>query len=232
MNELIVPKPPRSKARALITAGVIFASVFVIVLVLFNLPAATSAVTYTATHSQEKDAQQLTDQYRSLYGYDAHPELSYVATQPTVAPSTAPAANNQNQDIQISIPKLNITAPVLQVPSATDEDILAALKNGVVLFPGSAMPGQGQAVIVGHSSSLPPWTKYSAIFAQLGSLAPDDLIHLTSQGHEYIYRVSAVRRGSVQDILNSGMTGDLILSTCWPVGTDTNRVAVSAVRIQ
>jgi len=137
------------------------------------------------------------------------------------------------EQLKLSVPKLSINAPVIAVLRENDDDIFAALKKGVVLFPGSAMPGQsGQSVIIGHSSSLPPWTKYSAIFAKLGAMAPDDLIYLTYQGREHIYRVTTVRRGSVQQILDSGMTGDLILSTCWPVGTDTNRVAVAAVRIR
>ena len=207
----------------MIMAGIIFGVVFVLVLVLFNLPAATSVVSYSMTHSEEKDNQALTDQYRALYGYASHPELSYLA-------QTGQAGQEQ---LKLSVPKLSINAPVIAVLRENDDDIFAALKKGVVLFPGSAMPGQsGQSVIIGHSASLPPWTKYSAIFAKLGAMAPDDLIYLTYQGREHIYRVTTVRRGSVQQILDSGMTGDLILSTCWPVGTDTNRVAVAAVRIK
>ena len=165
----------------------------------------------------------MTDQYLALYGYAAHPESNDV-----VSPDS-----DQTGSMELSVQKISVTAPVLSVPSENDADIFAALKKGVVIYPGSTMPGQtGTTVIIGHSSSLPPWTKYSAIFANLDALEPDDLVHLTFQGKKYIYRVTTVRRGSVQDILNSGMTGDLILSTCWPVGTDTNRVAVAAVRVQ
>jgi LPXTG-site transpeptidase (sortase) family protein len=224
---LTIPKPPAKwTARSIVIPAAIFIGVFALILVVFNWPATSKAVTYTATHSEEKDNQQLTDQYRALYGFESHPELS-------VAPAQNSASTPQTGDVQLSIPKLNLKAPVLSVTSTDDTLIMNTLKKGVVIYPGSVMPGQsGQTVIIGHSSSLPPWTEYSAVFAKLGSLAPDDLIYLTVGGNEYIYRVSTVRRGSVQDILNSGITGDLILSTCWPVGTDTNRVAVSAVRIK
>ncbi len=233
---LTIPKPPtRLTPRLLVIPAIIFAAVFGVILLLLNLPATTKSVNYAVTHSDEKDNQQLTDQYRALYGYENQPEPKdgAMAVAPVPVASSSPAAQANTNNFTLSMPKLAVSAPVLSVPSGTDADILAALKNGVVLYPGAAYPGQsGTTVIIGHSSSLPPWTKYSAIFAKLGSLAPDDLVYLTFEGKEYIYRVSAVRRGSVQDILNSGMTGDLILSTCWPVGTDTNRVAVSAVLVQ
>jgi len=225
---LTIPKPPTLptggwSVRSLVIPAIIFGCVFAFILLLLNLPATTELVTYSVTHTEEKDNQQLTDQYRALYGYAAHPESNDV-----VSPDS-----DQTGSMELSVQKISVTAPVLSVPSENDADIFAALKKGVVIYPGSTMPGQtGTTVIIGHSSSLPPWTKYSAIFANLDALEPDDLVHLTFQGKKYIYRVTTVRRGSVQDILNSGMTGDLILSTCWPVGTDTNRVAVAAVRVQ
>ncbi len=232
---LTIPKPPtKLNARMLVIPVVIFAAVFGLILVLLNLPATTKSVNYAVTHTDDKDNQQLTEQYRSLYGYQNHPELNGGALAATPAPASTNTAAAQNTgSFSLSVPKLAISAPVLTVPTGTDADILASLKKGVVLYPGAAYPGDsGTTVIIGHSSSLPPWTQYSAIFAKLGSLAPDDLIYLTFDGKEYIYRVSGVRRGSVQDILNSGMTGDLILSTCWPVGTDTNRVAVSGMLVK
>lgn len=233
---LTIPKPSsRRNLRDYIMPAIIFASVFLVGLLILNLPAITKAVTYSTTHSEEKDNQALTEQYRALYGYNTQPELGFNSLMDSSTETGTYAQINQTsqEELTLSVPKLNLTAPVISVPSGTDTDIFAALKNGVVIFPGSSLPGQnGQTVIIGHSSSLPPWTKYSAIFANLNEMVSDDLIHLTLNGQEYIYRVSAVRRGSVDEILSSGMTGDLILSTCWPVGSDTNRVAVSAIRIK
>jgi LPXTG-site transpeptidase (sortase) family protein len=209
--------------RTLVISAVVFSCVFGLVILLFNLPAVIKNITYSTTHTEEKDNQQLTDQYRALYGYASHPELSITSLYGT---------GTADEQIELSVPKLDVKAPVLLVPSGTDADILTALKKGVVIFPGSVLPGQtGTTVIIGHSSTLPPWTKYSAVFAKLGALAQNDLIYLTVQGRTYTYRVTTVRHGSVQSILNSGMTGDLILSTCWPAGTDINRVAVAAVRV-
>ncbi len=224
-DQLIVPKPPKRfswKPVAILAA--IFVGGFFLVNLILNWPATSAAITYPLTHSEDSDNQKLTDEYRALYGYEEHPESN------VLTPSPSPRVQ---EDFTLSIPKLNLSTPVQHVKSSADEDILAALKTGTVVFPGSVEPGEsGTTVIVGHSSSLPPWTKYSAVFAGIANLKADDLIYISAGGKQYAYRVTQVKKGSVTEILDSGLTGDLVLSTCWPVGTDTNRVAVAAIRIQ
>ncbi|HVZ10970.1 MAG TPA: sortase [Candidatus Paceibacterota bacterium] len=234
---LTVPKLARAAKRSLVWLILVFIGVFGAVLLLFNLPAIIDSISYALTHSEDSDNEKLTEQYRALYGYASHPDLDYLSQQ-TPQPSLAPAQPDSSappvseSGTTLSIPKLDLSAPVLQVPSGLDADILAALKNGVVQFPGSANPGQqGMTVIVGHSSSTLPWTAYSAIFSQLDKLTTNDLIYITYNNRQYAYRVVAKRKGSAQEILDSGIAGDLLLSTCWPVGTDRNRIAVAAVRV-
>lgn len=231
---LQAPKPPkRTSLKSLVG---IFVTAFVILLVLLNLPTLVKAITYPFTHSPESDNEQLTQQYRDIYGYEKHPELlaAVEASTATVSPSIFPIVPvEQAFSAEISIPKINVSAPILQVANSSDATILAALKNGVVLYPGSSNPGQpGTSVIIGHSSSDLPWTKYSSVFSLLDRLQPNDLIYVTTNGVQHTYRVRTIQKGSAQQLVNSGLAGDLIVSTCWPIGTDQNRIAVSATLVQ
>lgn len=234
---LEAPKPPTKTSLKSLVA--IFVTAFVVLLLLLNLPTLVKAFVYPFNHFPEADNEQLTKQYRDIYGYEKHPELiaAVEASAPKASPSIFPIASvapvQQTFNAEISIPKINVTAPVLQVLNSSDATILAALKNGVVLYPGSSNPGQpGTTVIVGHSSSDLPWTKYSAVFSLLDKLQPNDLIYVTVNGSQYTYRVRTIEKGSAQQLASSGLSGDLILSTCWPVGTDKNRIAVSATLVQ
>ena len=128
----------------------------------------------------------------------------------------------------VSIPKLNIKALVIQPPS-NEKQILNSLKSGVVLYPGSALPGQaGTSVIIGHSSSNFPITKYSAIFAGLNKLSIGDLIYISYGGKNYTYIIKDKKIGSSAQLTASLSNNDLVLGTCWPIGTDKNRIIVAA----
>lgn len=235
---LIAPAPPKSTSIKYLVG--IFVVAFVIILAILNAPTLFKTVSYPLTHSTESDNEQLTQQYRDLYGYEKHPELITAVVAATVTPTPRPLPiqiiTNPSQsqlNAIISIPKINVSAPVIQVNDSTDKTILNALKNGVVLYPGSTNPGQpGTSVIVGHSSSDLPWTTYSSVFSLLGKLQTNDLIYVTVGGTQYTYRVRAIQKGSAQQLIDSGLSGDLIVATCWPIGTDANRIAVSAMLVQ
>ncbi|MEK9158214.1 MAG: sortase [Patescibacteria group bacterium] len=229
---LQAPKPPKKISVSSLVG--IFALAFIIILAILNGPSLVKSIAYPFSHSEESDNEKLTQQYRDLYGYERHPEIitSVQSAIKIPQPSSTPILNSNNQIItksEIRIPKINISAPIVQVADTNDSTILAALKNGVVIYPGSVNPGQsGTTVIIGHSSSNLPWTKYSAIFSLLGKLQSDDLIYVINNGVEYTYRIKAVQKGSAQQLIDSGVTGDLIVATCWPIGTDANRIAISA----
>ncbi|MEX2090789.1 MAG: sortase [Candidatus Paceibacterota bacterium] len=212
----------------------VFVTVFVLLFVIFNGPLIISLVNYRLTHSEQADNERLTAQYIALYGYRDQEQPSWAGqsvpvTQAAVHVPSLPVVH----DNRITISKIGIAAPIIQVPSDNVITILNALKGGVVLYPGSAYPGQsGSTIIVGHSSSNPPWTKYSAIFSLLDKLAPNDLVNVSFDGKEYTYRVKSTEKGSVQHIINSNLGGDLILSSCWPVGTDQGRITVVADLVQ
>jgi hypothetical protein len=60
----------------------------------------------------------------------------------------------QTQNI-LQLPKFNIEAPIWATSSSNLQDIYKLLRQGVVLFPGSTIPGGEYAIILGHSSSYP-----------------------------------------------------------------------------
>ena len=230
-NNLINFLKPRPHVKSgsrpsVLRLALFYVIVFVSVLALFNGPLIISLVQYPLTHSEQSDNEKLTAQYIALYGNNTQEPPSQAGQSFPIAHAATPSISTPNS---ISIPKINISAPIIQVPSDSGKTILNALKSGVVLYPGSTNPGQnGSTVIIGHSSSNPPWTKYSAIFSLLNKLAPNDLINISFGGKEYTYQIKAIEKGSVQYILNSGLGGDLVLSSCWPVGTDKGRIVVVA----
>ncbi|MBP9821890.1 MAG: sortase [Candidatus Pacebacteria bacterium] len=236
LSQLKVPKPEKKTSWKSLVA--IFVTAFVIIMIVLNGPTLYKAIKYPFTHTPEADNELLTQQYRDLYGYDKHPEIITSALKSNAAPTlkptqpTGPVGQAQLSAI-IDIPKIGVSAPVLQVSNNTDATVLAALKKGVVLYPGSSMPGQsGTSVIIGHSSSDLPWTAYSAVFSLLGKLEANDIIYVTVGPTKYAYKVTTIQKGSAQQLVSSGLTGDLVVSTCWPIGTDLNRVAVSATLIK
>jgi len=231
---LKVPTPPKKTSFKTLVA--IFVTAFVVILIILNGPTIIKAIVYPFTHSEESNNEQLTQQYRDIYGYERNPELvtsTVKSTSPLRLPIVSSSPSPSLEGAVISIPKINVSAPVLQVSDSGDETVLNTLKKGVVLYPGSSNFGQpGTAVIIGHSSSDLPWNDYSSIFSLLGKLEPNDLIYIKTGGVEHIYRIRAIQKGSAQQLIDSGLAGDLVVATCWPIGSDLNRIAVSANLIQ
>ncbi|KKR10397.1 MAG: hypothetical protein UT37_C0002G0006 [Parcubacteria group bacterium GW2011_GWA2_39_18] len=139
-----------------------------------------------------------------------------------------PLTNNQ---ASLTIPSLSISAPIVFSKSKQEADLQKDLEEGVVLYPGSVKPGEnGTMVIIGHSSSY-PWYKggYGSIFSLLEKLKVGDEITIVYNDKNYEYIVKDQIKAAVQSIqLLQIQNSDLILMSCWPVGTNSIRIAVSA----
>ncbi|PIR41913.1 MAG: hypothetical protein COV30_01170 [Candidatus Yanofskybacteria bacterium CG10_big_fil_rev_8_21_14_0_10_37_15] len=145
--------------------------------------------------------------------------------------AVVPLEANQNlqADNSIFIPKTGTIAPIVLSKFSDSKNILNDLKNGTVLYPDSALPGNsGTTVILGHSSSNLPWNQFSNVFSKLNNLESGDLIYVKYQGNLFSYKVSQKRIGSVFSLARSEISGDLVLSSCWPVGSDNGRIVISA----
>ncbi len=155
---------------------------------------------------------------------------------------TVLGANTTNYNLgtpgRLSIPRLNIQVPIVWStdPANFDQD----LTHGVIHYPGTALPGeQGTIYISGHSSDY-FWKNhpYKQVFAKLNYLTAGDDIFIDVYGmdgktYNYRYQVTVNKVYSPDDqtqfIDNSSKK--LNLSTCWPIGTQKDRLVVSAVQV-
>lgn len=135
----------------------------------------------------------------------------------------------------ITIPDRSIVTPVIYVDAATEEVFQEALTNGVVHYPGTALPGEpGNPYIFGHSSDY-FWKpgNYKEVFKALVDIPLDTEIHITnSQGELFVYRVIETKivgpkEVSVLDQFDYERTM-LTLQTSYPIGTALKRYIVVA----
>lgn len=134
----------------------------------------------------------------------------------------------------LTVPKLNISAPLISAQNSDNAYIQNLLKQGVVVYPTSSMPGKpGASIILGHSAP-PGWPKisYDWIFSSLNNLQPGDMIQVTSREEEYRYAVTKkffLNRGEDMAISNTTSSiSTLLLITCWPPGIDKKRIVIQA----
>jgi LPXTG-site transpeptidase (sortase) family protein len=140
---------------------------------------------------------------------------------------------NTSITAELNIPDLKITVPIIwgDQPSDVETD----LQNGVVHYPGTALPGQiGTAYISGHSSNY-VWAKgsYNNIFATLGKLKKNASFTITATStsgkklvFHYVVTSSGIFSPTDQKQFASIGKSTVGLSTCWPVGTSSNRLVV------
>ncbi|NOS68255.1 MAG: sortase [Candidatus Peribacteraceae bacterium] len=140
-----------------------------------------------------------------------------------------------SQNFAISIPSLDIRD--LQVTHPDDpqskEGQLAPLQNGVghlYSYPGRG----GKIMIYGHSSGY-SWdvSQYTKIFQQVNKLKKGDKVFVTFDGKLYEYEVTGQQKITPNDKTPfSGDGEELILYTCWPVGSNKSRLIIRAVPVE
>lgn len=167
----------------------------------------------------------------SIYKDIAWAELKYRwrGPQPQIA---VVEVTKEDREFTISIPKIEVSAEVIPgVDPFKKEEYQKALKKGVALALGSALPDEeGSTFIFAHSTGN-PWevTKYNAIFYLLGKLEEGDEIYLFFKGQSHRYKVSGKKVVDASEINYLKSTeSDLVLMTCWPPGTTFKRLLVLA----
>ncbi len=225
-NFLVAPKrqnAPLTKkqvGRLLLVYSVSFALVFT----LLNAQAITQQANYVKNSFTDADEVLETQLLSSYYHRLEDKKRSVIPIE---------AEANLTGDNAIYIPKTNTKAPIVAGRSTDEKVILEQLKGGTVIYPGSSIPGSGgTTVILGHSSSNFPWNEYSNVFSLLYKLEPGDLVYVKYQGDFLVYRIGQKMTGSVFTLSKADIKGDLVLSSCWPVGTDKGRILVTANLIE
>ncbi len=147
-------------------------------------------------------------------------------------------------DNRLIVPRIDQNIPIVRVSSqhlidrnwnALELEMQDALKDGVVHYPGTSLPGQsGNVVITGHSSYF-PWDpgRYKDVFALLHDVVEGDKIVVYYEQDKYVYEVNEIEIVLPEDIdvLKQTPSDKLTLITCTPVGTNLKRLIVSAVPI-
>ncbi len=145
------------------------------------------------------------------------------------------------QDNRLVISKIGVNAPIVDIPTYNDADVLKSIQQGAGRYADTGIPGQpGNVVLTGHSSYW--WWdpgKYKFIFQHLEDLQVGDIITIYYNQVKYDYKVS-----NKQVVKPSGPHVDAIFDqaayqdnpilrilTCTPVGTALNRLVVTAEQI-
>lgn len=147
------------------------------------------------------------------------------------------ASNKVGPEQKVIIPKINVEVPVVYNVNTIDEkQIQNGLKDGVVHFALSAVPGQnGNVAIVGHSSNnIFNTGKYKFAFVLLSRLQEGDIFMLNYNGQRYTYKIYLKKIVKPNDVSVLGPTDKVAtatLITCDPPGTALNRLVVIGEQI-
>lgn len=146
--------------------------------------------------------------------------------------------NVENNDYIIQIPKILAYSRVIENVSPFDQaEYDRILKNNVVAqAKGSDIPGSGKGkstYIFAHSTNNSlGMLRNNAVFYLLGELQKDDVIYIDYHGKELKYMVFDKKVISPKEIdyinYHDESKEVLILQTCWPIGTDWNRLLIMA----
>lgn len=146
------------------------------------------------------------------------------------------------REFRIQIPKIVADSEVVESVSPFDrsEYIKVLEKNVIAQAKGSAFPGEGKGKMVylfAHSTEQ-GWrmARKNAVFYLLGELVNGDVIFVNYNGQIFTYRVyqKKILKPEEANILEYSEKDKeiLLLQTCWPVGTDWNRLIVFAERYE
>ena len=166
-------------------------------------------------------------------------EFIELETQNTITPEVPPDALETNL---IELPQFDIKAPIITTTNPDADFIYKELFKGVVLYPGSSVPGQGYSIILGHSSQY-PWEKgnYKSVFSLLNELKNGEQIYIFWEQKPLIFEVQDKKifvpwpKGTetTETIFPPNNEEKiLILQSCWPVGIASKRVAIKTVLVR
>lgn len=135
-----------------------------------------------------------------------------------------------NDEFFLEIPKINLTSTIIpNVDSSNESVYLEKLKEGVAHAKDSYFPGDsGPIVLFSHSTdTLARIVQYNAKFYGLKDMDIGDEITIHFKGQIYTYRVTDKRIINPDELETIRQTSaKLILTTCWPPGTDWQRIVV------
>ena len=205
--------------------AMIFTSTFVVVFLLLNYRFVEENVQYIVAPSTIRSDSTLDAAVRLLPIAD----LSVSDSRPL--PDSA----------ELVIDTIGIRAPIVFGTPDDVDLIYDNLEGGVVHYSSTAKPGEeGVSIVLGHSSAYPWYNgNYGAVFALLSRLKPGDRFYVQyDDNRSYFYEMqdSIVFNPFSSDERLTAMErspgNNLILISCYPVGTNYRRIAVRAQQIE
>lgn len=160
------------------------------------------------------------------------PVTAAPSRQGTAVASRVPYASEKY--FSISLPTIGIADLTVTHPQDpfSKQGILAPLQYGVGHLFGYPGAG-GKIMIYGHSSGY-PWdlSQYTKVFRQINRLNVGDRVYVTYQGKLHTYEVTqkqAVDAADTSPFNDHGTGEELILYTCWPPDSISQRYLVHAL---
>jgi len=199
--------------------AVFFVLIFLVVLATINFPA------YSSNFSFWFNVELKNQSYEN-------PIVDKVASGTKPASTLLPIVSKNT----IYIDKLDLHAPInFDVPNET-QAVAEGLENGTVHILGTAHPGEiGNVFITGHSSNY-VWAagSYKHVFSRLNKLEDGDNVTINYNNIIYIYQITDKYVVSADATSNLAQrdTSELTLMTCYPVGTNLNRLMIKAIQIK
>lgn len=142
---------------------------------------------------------------------------------------------------RLVIDSIGVNAPIIFGVPNDEETVYKNLESGVVHYSTTSKPGEaGTSVVLGHSSAY-PWYKgdYGSVFALLGKLKEGDKFYIQYEDERlFVYTVKRLMvfnpfgDDAVLEELESSSRPNIILISCWPVGTDYRRIAIQAEPVE
>lgn len=156
-----------------------------------------------------------------------------VVLEPLVTPDGA-AIDPINEEFAIIVPKVGINAPVIaNVDPVKPDEYKQALETGVAHASTSFLPNEdGTVYLFSHSTNYDWFVKdLNAVFYLLKNLEEGDMVVIMYQGKRYTYKITGKRVVSPRS--NSYLypfvgRRNLILQTCWPPGSVSQRLLIFA----
>lgn len=161
------------------------------------------------------------------------PATSLPITIPApVLVASAGAELVEDKSFKLFIPKIGLEENIIpNVDINNEEEYKLKLTEGIAHAKGSYLPGEpGMVYLFSHSTnSIFNILRYDAHFFGLKDVEKGDKIEVLYKGKKYTYTVSQISildPDQIDKIRES--TADLVLQTCWPLGTDWQRLVVFA----
>jgi LPXTG-site transpeptidase (sortase) family protein len=143
-----------------------------------------------------------------------------------------------NTEFSLIVPKIGINAEVIPaVNPAKPGEYLEALEKGVAHASTSYFPDEnGTVYLFSHSTNYDWFVRdLNAVFYLLKNLETGDLVVLFYKGARYTYKLTdkqIVAPTAVSFLVPQPGAKRLILQTCWPPGSTTERLLLFAELIE